>query len=61
MKLSQIIAILSFAATVLTFGATYLGTIDPHYSVYALAISAAISAFTSKIQATASVKPEVKA
>ena len=49
MKLSQIIPILSFVATVLSFGATAFGAIDPHYSVYALAASAAISAFCKSV------------
>jgi len=46
MTLSQIVGILSFIATVLTFGASFLGSLDPHYAVYALALAAAISAFT---------------
>lgn len=46
---SNIIGILSFIATVLTFGATFLGQLDPAYSVYALAIAAAINAFTGRI------------
>lgn len=49
MTLSKLIGILSFIATILTFGATYLGAIDPHYSVYALAAAAAISAFSKSI------------
>ena len=49
---SRIIGILSFVATVLTFGATYLGQIDPQYSVYALAAAAAINAFTGRVQGT---------
>lgn len=47
---SRIIGILSFIATALTFAATFLGQIDPQYSVYALALSAAINAFTGRIQ-----------
>ena len=46
---SNIIGILAFAATVLTFAATFLGQIDPQYSVWALAIAAAINAFTGRI------------
>ena len=49
MNLAKIIAVLSFVATVLSFGATYLGAIDPHISVYALAASAAISAFCKSL------------
>lgn len=49
---SNIIGILSFIATVLTFGATFLGQIDPQYAVYALAAAAAINAFTGRITGT---------
>lgn len=56
MTFSQIIGVLSFIATALTFGATYLGQIDPHYATYALALSAAISAFTGRVQGN----PEIK-
>ena len=49
-SLSNIIGILSFIATVLTFGATFLGQLDPAYSVWALAAAAAINAFTGRIQ-----------
>ena len=48
--ISRIIGILSFVATVLTFAATFLGQIDPQYSVYALALAAAINAFTGRVQ-----------
>lgn len=50
MDLSRIIGILTFIATGLTFAATYLGQINPDYAVYALAVAAAISAFTGRIQ-----------
>jgi len=49
-NVSRIIGILSFIATALTFGATLLGQIDPQYSVYALALAAAINAFTGRVQ-----------
>ena len=52
MDWSRIIGVLSFIATVLTFAATFLGQIDPQYSVWALALSAAINAFTGRIQGT---------
>lgn len=51
-SISNIIGILSFVATVLTFAATFLGQIDPQYSVYALAIAGAINAFTGRITGT---------
>lgn len=47
---SRLVGILSFIATALTFAATLLGQIDPQYSVYALALAAAINAFTSRVQ-----------
>lgn len=47
---SRIIAVLSFIATALTFGATMLGQIDPQYAVWALALAAAINAFTERVQ-----------
>lgn len=50
---SQVIGVLSFIATLLTFLSTYLGQFDPNYAVYALAVSAAISAFTGRIQGSA--------
>ncbi len=54
--LSRIIGVLSFIATALTFAATYLGQLDPSYSVYALAFAAAINAFTGRVQGTPSGK-----
>ena len=48
--LSQVLGILSFFATLLTFGATLLQQIAPQYAIYALALSAAISAFTGRVQ-----------
>lgn len=50
--LSRILGILSLIATVLTIAATYLGQIDPQYSVWALAIAGAINAFTGRVQGT---------
>ena len=52
---SRIIGILAFIATALTTVASVLETIAPKYAVWALAISAAISAFTGRIQGA---KPE---
>lgn len=50
--LSRVLGILSLLATILTFAATYLGQIDPQYSVIALAVAAAINAFTGRVQGT---------
>ena len=50
--LSNVVGVLSFIATVLTFGASFLDKFDPHYAVYALAAAAAISAFTGRITGT---------
>jgi len=54
--ISRVIGVLSFIATALTFAATLLGQIDPQYSVWALALAAAINAFTGRIQGTPSGK-----
>jgi uncharacterized phage infection (PIP) family protein YhgE len=51
MDLSRIIGILSLVATVLTFAGTYLvGVIPESYAVIMLAASAAINAFTARVQ-----------
>lgn len=55
MTISRLFGILSFIATALTFGATFLGQIDPQYAVYALAASAAINAFTESVQGQSEV------
>jgi hypothetical protein len=48
--ISRVVGILSFIATILTFGATFLGQLDPQYGVWALALAAAINAFTGRVQ-----------
>ena len=55
-SLSQILGILSFAATALTFAATYFEQLKPGTAVWFLAASAAISAFTRRIQGTPDTK-----
>jgi hypothetical protein len=47
---SQFFGILSLIATVLTVAAAGLQALSPEYALYALGASAAISAFTEKIQ-----------
>lgn len=49
---SNIVGILSFVATALAFGASFLGQLDPHYAVYAMALSGGITAFCGRIQGT---------
>ncbi|MDQ4119910.1 MAG: hypothetical protein M3209_00400 [Acidobacteriota bacterium] len=48
--LSQIFGYLSLLATLLTTAAAALNVVRPSWAVYCLAASAAISAFTAKVQ-----------
>ena len=48
--LERFLAILAFVSTIATTAATVLQIIRPAWAVYALALSAAISAFTVKVQ-----------
>lgn len=50
MEISRYLGILSLAATVLTLIASLLQTIAPQYAILALALSAAVSAFTARVQ-----------
>jgi hypothetical protein len=56
--MSRVIGILSFVALLLTGLSTLLGAVAPEYTVYALALAAAISAFTERIQGGSSVDGE---
>jgi hypothetical protein len=47
---SRFLGILSLVASLATTGAVVLQVIRPDWAVYALAFSAAISAFTSRVQ-----------
>jgi hypothetical protein len=49
-NLSRLVGILSLVATISAFAATLLQQLAPEYAVFALALTAAIAAFTEKIQ-----------
>ena len=50
MSTSRILGVLALIATALTTLGSLLNTIAPKYAIYALAVSAAISAFTGRVQ-----------
>lgn len=52
--MSRLLGLLAVIATVCTAAATLLGYVAPEYAVYAVALGAAISAFTERIQGGAS-------
>lgn len=49
-NLSRLIGVLSLIATIAAFAATLLQQLAPEYAIFALALAAAIAAFTEKIQ-----------
>jgi hypothetical protein len=50
--ISRFLGILSLIATLTTTAAAVLQVIKPGWAIYALALSAAISAFTARVQGT---------
>ena len=50
MDLSRVLGILSLIATLATSAAAVLDFVNPEWAVIALALSAGISAFTSRVQ-----------
>ena len=52
--MSRAIGIVSFIALLLSGAATLAGGLAPQYAVYALALAAAINAFTERVQGGAS-------
>lgn len=50
MNVSLILGRISLVATAITTGATFLNYVKPAWSVYALAIAAALNAFTERVQ-----------
>lgn len=50
MNLSLILGRLSLVATAFTTAATFLNYIKPSWAVYAVAVAAAINAFTERVQ-----------
>lgn len=50
MNWSRIVGVLSFVASLLTVGATFLQAVSPEWAVFVVALAGAINAFTGRIQ-----------